>query len=78
MSTLVQSKDLFFQEGNSDKEYHVQVTQEPAGFKVDFQYGRRGGTLQTGTKTPQPVDESAARKIYEKIVNEKIAKGYHE
>jgi len=43
---------------------------------VNFAFGRRGTTLQTGTKTPSPVDFETARKTYDKLVREKQAKGY--
>ena len=39
---------LFFTEGSSDKEYHVQLRQAPTApdaWVVDFQNGRRGKAL---------------------------------
>src|SRR3954470_23885148 len=67
---------LYYREGSSDKVYQAAI--EPRGelFVVNFAYGRRGNTLSTGTKTSTPVDFGAARKIYDKLVNEKKAKGY--
>ena len=69
---------LYYREGSSDKVYQAAI--EPAGsqFVVNFAYGRRGSTLTTGTKTSSPVDYTAARKIYTKLVGEKKAKGYTE
>ena len=51
---------------------------EPSGdgFVVNFAYGRRGSTLTTGTKTASPVPFEQAKKIYDKLVKEKTAKGY--
>jgi bifunctional non-homologous end joining protein LigD len=46
------------------------------GWIVNFAFGRRGSTLQTGTKTSEPVAFDKAKKIYDKIVAEKMAKGY--
>src|SRR5207248_3300549 len=46
------------------------------GFCVNFAYGRRGATLQTGTKTTSPVGYDQAKKIFDKLVKEKTAKGY--
>lgn len=69
---------LFFKEGSSDKEYHVQLEQSGAGHVVNFQYGRRGSTLTQGTKTPSPLPLEKAEKIYSKLVAEKKAKGYTE
>src|SRR6267154_1103378 len=67
---------LYFREGSSDKVYQVAI--EPAGelFVVNFAYGRRGSTLQTGTKTQSPVDHTEAARIFTKLVSEKKAKGY--
>jgi hypothetical protein len=69
---------LYYREGSSDKEYHVELA--PAGglFLVNFAFGRRGSTLNTGSKTPAPVDETKARNIFAKLVREKKAKGYTE
>ncbi len=82
MSTLAVSPttvaiSLYFREGSSDKVYHAQIA--PDGndlYSVNFQYGRRGSTLQTGTKTTAPVALVQARKIFDKLVAEKRAKGY--
>lgn len=67
---------LYFQEGNSDKEYHASIEVSANGFVVNFAYGRRGSTLTTGTKTQEPVSIEAAQKIFDKLVKEKMAKGY--
>ena len=42
---------LYYQSGNSDKVYHVQLEESDGLYVVNFQYGRRGSTLNTGTKT---------------------------
>ena len=67
---------LYYREGNSDKVYHAAI--EPAGelYAVHFAYGRRGSTLATGTKTNAPVDYDQAKRIMDKLVREKKAKGY--
>ena len=70
---------LFYKEGTSDKEYHVQLEKQSDNeYVVNFQYGRRGGALKGGTKTPDPVSEQAAERIYDKLVNEKLREGYTE
>jgi bifunctional non-homologous end joining protein LigD len=82
MSTLAVSPttvaiSLYFREGSSDKVYHAQIA--PDGndlYSVNFQYGRRGSTLQTGSKTTAPVTLEQAKKIFDKLVAEKRAKGY--
>ena len=70
--------DLYFRQGSSDKEYHVQVEPKGAGWVVNFQYGRRGSSLTAGTKTQSPVSQEEARKIFDRLVAEKQAKGYTE
>ena len=67
---------LTFTEGSSDKEYNAQVVEDGEGYQVHFQYGRRNGTLQSGSKTSAPVDLASAEKIYDKMVKEKTSKGY--
>jgi len=74
----VQSVSLYYREGSSDKEYHASIESAGPRFVVNFAYGRRGSTLNTGTKTNVPVEFEAASKIFEKLIKEKKAKGYTE
>jgi bifunctional non-homologous end joining protein LigD len=76
LPTAAESVTLYYREGSSDKVYQCAI--EPKGdlFVVNFAYGRRGSTLSTGTKTSSPVDHDGAKHIYDKLVGEKIAKGY--
>lgn len=67
---------LYYSEGSSDKEYHAEIVAIPGGNVVNFRYGRRGGTLTTGTKTTAPVDLVQAQKIFDKLIKEKTTKGY--
>ena len=67
---------LYCREGTSDKVYQISIEPRRNLFVVNFTFGRRGGTLQTGSKTRRPVDHETARKTYEKLVREKKAKGY--
>jgi bifunctional non-homologous end joining protein LigD len=67
---------LYYREGSSDKVYQAQIEPSGDGFKVTFAYGRRGSALTGGTKTQNPVPYDAAKKIYDKLVQEKMAKGY--
>lgn len=67
---------LYYKEGTSDKEYHASVEERGSGFVVNFAFGRRGNTLQTGTKTQEPVPYEKAKSIFDKLVGEKMAKGY--
>ena len=67
---------LYYKEGSSDKVYQAAIEPSGTDFAVNFAYGRRGATLQTGTKTSSPVNYPEAKKIYDKLVKEKTAKGY--
>lgn len=78
---------LYYKDGGSDKVYHAQIvraivaTAVPAtgeDWVVNFQYGRRGQSLQTGTKTAKPVTFDKAKKVFDKLVAEKKGKGYTE
>ena len=71
-----ESVSLYFKEGSSDKEYHAQLESHDGGWTVNFQYGRRGSALRADSKTPQPLPYEEAKKIYDKVVREKIGKGY--
>ena len=73
---IIDQASLFFCEGNSDKEYHLQLVQASNGYFVNFQYGRRGSALKDGSKTSAPVTLEVAQKAYNKVLNEKLGKGY--
>ncbi|BBN50736.1 DNA ligase [Mycobacterium avium] len=77
MENSAQSVSLYFKSGSSDKVYHARIeAAEGGGFMVNFAYGRRLGTLSTGTKTKAPVDHATAVRIFDKLVSEKRSKGY--
>jgi bifunctional non-homologous end joining protein LigD len=77
--TTRQSISLGYCEGSSDKVYYARIDEMiPGTFCVNFSYGRRGGTLNHGTKTITPVTLPQAQKIYNKLVDDKKAKGYTE
>jgi len=67
---------LSFTDGSSDKVYQAELLEVDGGFNVNFQYGRRGKPLQSGTKTKTPVPYEDAKKIYDKLVQSKTSKGY--
>lgn len=73
-----QRTTLYYREGSSDKVYQAAIEPEGDLFLVTFAFGRRGSTLSTGTKTQTPVDLDTATRIFNKLVNEKKAKGYTE
>ena len=68
---------LYLQDGGSDKVYHAQLKSVGDGmYKVDVQYGRRLGNPKVDTKTPVPVEYEIAKKAFDKVMKEKLAKGY--
>ena len=74
---VIKETALSFKEGSSDKVYYVTVEKlENDKCVVNFAFGRRGNTLQTGTKTNEPVDWRVAEMIFDKLVQEKMKKGY--
>lgn len=74
---LVKEQLLHFKSSTSDKVYEVALFKLGENeFVVNFKFGRRGNTLQEGTKTVYPVSLDAAESIYEKLINQKLAKGY--
>jgi bifunctional non-homologous end joining protein LigD len=62
--------------GSSHKEYRAHLLKQGNNYVVTFEYGRQGGTLIAGTKTPKPVSLEDAERIYEALVREKLSKGY--
>lgn len=72
----MKSVSFICQEGGSNKEYHIQMVPSGDGFVINFQYGAIGSSLKPGTKTPKPIDEAAAEKMLEKLIKERLAKGY--
>lgn len=71
-----ESTALFFKEGSSDKVYQAQLEECMGGWVVNFQYGRRGSALTAGSKTKDPVEYKVAKKAYDKVIAEKVGKGY--
>lgn len=76
MNQALARTSLYYAEGSSSKEYHAEIVTVAGGNVVNFRYGRRGGTLTSGTKTAAPVDFAQAKRIYDKLVKEKTTKGY--
>ena len=73
---MEQNITLYFRQGSSDKVYQASIEPKDGGFIVAFAYGRRGATLAAGTKTQSPVAYDDAKRIYDKLIAEKTAKGY--
>jgi len=67
--------DLYYQQGSSDKVYHLQLEGEQNQWSVQAQWGRRGSTLQSDTKA-SGVRYEEAKRVYDRILREKTGKGY--
>jgi bifunctional non-homologous end joining protein LigD len=67
---------LYYRQGSSDKVYQASIEPKDGGCIVAFAYGRRGATLTTGAKTQSPVAYEEAKRIYDRLIAEKTAKGY--
>ena len=72
----MESTTLYYKQGSSDKVYQTAIQPSGDGFLVTFAYGRRGSSMNTGTKTQTPVSYAEAKAIYDKLIKEKTAKGY--
>ena len=75
-NNVIESVELRYQEGTSDKVYMASIESSGAGYVVNFAYGRRGSALNTGTKTESPTPYAGAKAVYLKLVQSKTAKGY--
>lgn len=75
--SAVRSIELFFQEGSSDKVYNATIVEDAGAFTVHVAWGRRGSTLNTGSKAVR-VTRAAADRMFDKLVREKRGKGYEE
>ncbi|ABC30680.1 probable DNA binding protein containing WGR domain [Hahella chejuensis KCTC 2396] len=79
---LIKKASLHFQEGNSNKVYEVELSEAASRkddrFLVNFRYGRQGGALREGTKTPAPVTLEEAERLFDSVVVSKTNKGYYD
>ncbi|NIN68653.1 MAG: WGR domain-containing protein [Anaerolineae bacterium] len=78
MKSQVIKTTLYNTEGTSDKVYVVWTEQVKGGYVVNAQWGRRGGPMQSGTKTPKPVSKEKAHEKINAVIKQKKDKGYHE
>jgi len=76
--TVIDTFSLHYLGGGSDKVYHATIEEVPGGYLVNASWGRRGDTLQHGSKTPTgPVPLAKARAAFDKVFREKTGKGYN-
>ena len=67
--------DLYYQQGSSDKVYHLQLENVEEQWSVNAQWGRRGSTLQSDTKA-SGVPYEEAKRVFDRVLREKAGKGY--
>ena len=67
--------ELYFQQGGSDKVYHLQLESVQEQWSVHSQWGRRGSALQSDMKVSN-VAYAEAKRVYDRILREKTGKGY--
>lgn len=72
---ILEHAALEYRQGGSDKVYNVFLEDVNGTYKTNFEYGRRGSTLTTGCKISTSL-KANAEKVYHKLIQEKLAKGY--
>lgn len=73
---VVHDVSLYFREGKSDKVYRLVVTKRGNGsYDLECRYGRRFASERREVKVAGASLSSAEGRL-EKIINEKLAKGY--
>ena len=72
----IESIDLSCREGFHDKVYRAQIEEAGNGYVVNYQFGRRGTELSSGTKTDTPVSLAEATSVFDKLAKQKLGKGY--
>lgn len=70
-----ESANLAYKDIRSDKTYALSLSQCETGWTVMAQFGRRGSTQQVDVKVERSEYEPA-KKIYDRVLREKLAKGY--
>ena len=66
---------LEYRAGSSDKFYELFLFDNDDGWVVEASYGRRGSAPQHQVKC-EGEDYETAKKLYDKVLNEKLNKGY--
>lgn len=76
-STLNQAEsvELSYQDEASDKVYRLYLENDGDNWTVRAEWGRRGKALQGGVKA-SAVPYAEAKRGYDKLVAEKVRKGY--
>ena len=69
---------LYYREGSSDKIYQASMVNVGGLYEVHFAFGRRGAAMATGKKTLTPVPKAEAMRIWDRLIADKLKKGYQE
>lgn len=76
---LIQQVSLLLDDGKSEKVYEVDLCEVgPDKFVVNFRQGNKGSALKDGSKTVVPVPEAEARRIFDTLVQGRLAKGWYD
>lgn len=68
---------IYFRDAKSDKVYSAWLKPfDNDLYDVAIEYGRRGGNLARGIKTPDSLPLADAQKVLDRLIAEKMAKGY--
>lgn len=74
---LIQRTTLVYQAGRTEKVYEVDLCQVSEGaYVVNFRYGRQGTALKEGSETVSAVPLEMAQRIFDRLINAKLRKGY--
>ena len=68
---------LWSTEGGSDKTYTLWIEKDEKGYWLKYLFGARGGTQKPGTKNKAAFTLEKAEAEYDKLLKEKLAKGYN-
>jgi hypothetical protein len=74
---LIRRHRLAFRAATALKLYEIDLCKLAAGkFVVNFRYGKQGGAMREGTKTPSPLPFSMAEELFTKLCRSQRDKGY--
>jgi hypothetical protein len=76
---LIKQVSLLNDSGNQEKIYEIDLCEVGADqFVVNFRFGPKGGNLRDGSKTVVPVPEAEAQRIFDKMVQRQLGKGFYD
>jgi len=74
---LIKQTTLTLTTNGVEKIYEVDLCESaPGRFLVNFRHGRRGATMQEGTRTVTGVPQEQAQRLFDNLVNRKVREGY--